>query len=113
MKPGEKNGPVDIGCLHSAIAFQLLGISGCAITMPPERPARDRIPKPHALLALDLLRPTSALTFTFLSGGLPIGTAEFEGAYRGSAVFNRFKPKTATADGVEVSAIPPEEVEEL
>ncbi len=104
VTPNEKTGFFDIICEGGkAIEVEPLGISGCAVTIPPQsglagieyvnEAGPPKTIKVNAAVEKIKYRASSACG---------LGVVEGESRYRGSAVFNGFKPGTTEADGLEV-----------
>jgi hypothetical protein len=102
--PGEKNGPIAIKCSGShKIELESLGVLGCVITIGSQaldgieyanQAGPPKTVKFNAAVEKIKYRASSQCSLGILEGE--------NAAYRGSAVFNGFKPGTTEADGLEV-----------
>jgi len=104
IKPGGKNGPLAIKCsAGNKIELESLGVSACVITIASQtltgiEYVNEAGPPRNVKVNAEVEKIRYAA-----SSQCGLGVLEGEnGAYRGSAVFNGFKPGTTEADGLEV-----------
>jgi hypothetical protein len=102
-EPRSKNGSADVTCqVGKSIEVVDEGVPGCVIEVPPQtglKPVEYVNEQPKVKVNTEF----SNITYRATSAcGLVIKEGGDGGGYRGSAVFEGFKPGTAEADGLEV-----------